>query len=82
MQFLKLHLLNENSKNPSKNHVIIDQFIERITILPIYDSIPDYGKEKARLRKIGRMISDFDLLIGCTAVEKNLIMVTEKCKRF
>jgi tRNA(fMet)-specific endonuclease VapC len=28
------------------------------------------------------MISDFDLLIGCTAVDKDLIMVTENQKEF
>lgn len=28
------------------------------------------------------MISDFDLLIGCTALGNNLIMVTENTKEF
>jgi len=28
------------------------------------------------------MISDFDLLIGCTAVEKDMIMVTENVREF
>ncbi len=28
------------------------------------------------------MISDFDLLIGCTAIENQLIMVTENIKEF
>ena len=60
----------ENSNNPSKNHALINKFIDNITILPIYDSINLYGKEKARLRKKGIMISDFDLLIGSTSVEK------------
>jgi tRNA(fMet)-specific endonuclease VapC len=72
----------ENSKNPSKNHEIINQFVDQITILPIFDSILNYGKEKARLRKSGKMVSDFDLLIGCTAVEKGLVMVTENLKDF
>ena len=40
------------------------------------------GKEKARLRKAGIMISDFDLLIGCTSVENDLIMVTENIKEY
>jgi tRNA(fMet)-specific endonuclease VapC len=31
---------------------------------------------------MGEMLSDFDLLIGCTAVEKDLIMVTENLKDF
>ena len=72
----------ENSNNPSKNHALINKFIDNITILPIYDSINLYGKEKARLRKKGIMISDFDLLIGSTSVEKDLIMVTENVKEF
>lgn len=72
----------EYSDNPEKNHEIIDKFIKRITIIPIYDSIYFYGKEKARLRKSGNIISDFDLMIGCTSVESNLIMVTENIDEF
>ena len=72
----------ENSLTPQKNHVIIEEFSEQVTILPIYDSIYFYGKEKVRLRKLGTMISDFDLLIGCTAVEKGLIIVTENVREF
>ncbi len=72
----------ENSENPKKNHSIINQFVEQTTILPIYDSIYIYGKEKARMRKNGTAISDFDLLIGCTSVEKELIMVTENVREF
>jgi tRNA(fMet)-specific endonuclease VapC len=72
----------ENSDNPKKNHQIVDQFVEFLTILPILDAIPIYAKEKARLRKIGQMISDFDLLIACTALANNLIMVTENTREF
>jgi tRNA(fMet)-specific endonuclease VapC len=72
----------ENSDNPKKNYEIIEKFINQLTVLPIFDSIYIYGKEKSRLRKGGRMINDFDLLIGCTAVEKDLIMVTENVKEF
>jgi tRNA(fMet)-specific endonuclease VapC len=72
----------ENSNNPGKNNKIIEKFIEHITILPIFDAIPLYAKEKASLRKAGKMISDFDLLIGCTAIANNLIMVTENTREF
>ena len=72
----------ENSTNPEKNHKLIEILIEKITILPIFDSIMQYGKQKARLRKQGLMISDFDLFIGCTALENNLIMVTENSNEF
>lgn len=72
----------ENSNNPEKNYELINQFATQITVLPIFDSIRFYGKEKVRLRKKGTMISDFDLLIGCTAIEKDLIMVTENIREF
>ena len=72
----------ENSSNPEKNQKIIDAFLEQIKILPIFNTIPIYAKEKVRLRKKGLMISDFDLLIGTTAVENKLIMVTENIKEF
>jgi len=72
----------ENSSNPKRNLELIGVFTNQVIILPIFDAIYLYGKEKARLRSIGLMISDFDLLIGCTAVERNLIMVTENVKEF
>ncbi|HLU90248.1 MAG TPA: PIN domain-containing protein [Cyclobacteriaceae bacterium] len=72
----------ENSSNPRKNFDLIESFSDQVMILPIINAIYLYGKEKARLRSQGRMISDFDLLIGCTAVEKDLIMVTENMQEF
>ncbi len=72
----------EKSNNPKKNHSIIEQFISQLTIIPILDAIPLYGKEKVRLQKLGIMISDFDLLIGCTSIENEMVMVTENVKEF
>lgn len=72
----------ENSKNPQKNLDLIEVFANQVAVLPIFSAIYLYGKEKARLRSIGLQISDFDLLIGCTAIEKDLIMVTENLKEF
>jgi tRNA(fMet)-specific endonuclease VapC len=72
----------EKSDNPKKNHKLIEKFIGQLSILPIFDAIHTYGKEKARLQSEGKMISDFDLLIGCTSIENDLIMVTENIKEF
>ncbi|MFD2203869.1 type II toxin-antitoxin system VapC family toxin [Shivajiella indica] len=72
----------ENSKNPKKNLDLIEVFANQVVVLPIFGAIYLYGKEKARLKSIGLQISDFDLLIGCTAIEKDLIMVTENLKEF
>ena len=72
----------EKSDNPKKNHKLIEKFIGQLSILPIFDAIHTYGKEKARVQSEGKMISDFDLLIGCTSIENDLIMVTENIKEF
>ena len=72
----------EKSSNPEKNHKLIEQFSSQLAILPIFDAIQMYGKEKVRLQNLGKMISDFDLLIGCTAIENKLIMVTENTREF
>ena len=72
----------EKSNNPKKNHKLIEKFVSQLTILPIFDAIPIYGKEKARLQNEGKVISDFDLFIGCTSIENDLIMVTENVKEF
>lgn len=72
----------EKSSNTSKNLDLIEQFTDKITILPIYDGISFYGKEKARMKKQGNAISDFDLLIGSTSIVFNLVMVTENTKEF
>ncbi|GAB3008511.1 type II toxin-antitoxin system VapC family toxin [uncultured Cyclobacterium sp.] len=80
--FAELVFGAENSTNPKKNLELIEVFTDQVLILPIFNAIYLYGKEKARLRSIGLMISDFDLLIGCTAVDKDLIMVTENQKEF
>jgi len=70
----------ESSSDPKKNFKVIDKFAEQIKILPIFNAINIYAKEKARLRKKGTIISDFDILIGSTSIANGLIMVTENLK--
>jgi tRNA(fMet)-specific endonuclease VapC len=41
-----------------------------------------YAKEKARLRKEGNIIDDFDILIGCSAIANDLVLVTRNEKHF
>jgi tRNA(fMet)-specific endonuclease VapC len=72
----------ENSKNPEKNQKALDSFLTGIQIIPIFEAIDTYAKEKARLRKSGKTVDDFDLLIGCTAVAFDLTMVTNNTNHF
>ncbi|WP_235324535.1 PIN domain-containing protein [Pedobacter lusitanus] len=73
----------ENSDNPEKTHKAVDDFVNGLSIIPIIGSIRRDAKEKVRLRKMGKPINDeFDLLIGVTSVENNLVLVTDNVKDF
>lgn len=73
----------ENSNIPKKSHEALDSFLAGLSIIPIFSCINRYAKEKVRLRKIGTPMHDeFDLLIGVTATENNLILVTDNLKDF
>jgi len=72
----------ENSSNPEKHHELINSLIEDVSIIPIFDAIQTYGKQKSRLRKQGVLISDFDFLIGSTAIANDMVMVTQNTREF
>lgn len=72
----------ENSENQEKNRKTVDQFVSKFTIIPIFNSLDVYAKEKSRLRKKGLPLDDFDLLIGATAISNNLILVTRNVSDF
>ena len=80
---LELRYGAENSGDKIKSHKAVDVFIKGIVIIPIYGSIKKYAEEKVRLNKIGKPQNDeFDLLIGVTAIENKLTLVTENTKDF
>ena len=72
----------ENSEYPEKNRKALDNFLTGVQILPIFGALDNYAREKARLRKAGTRIDDFDLLIGVTSIINNLVMVTNNTLHF
>jgi tRNA(fMet)-specific endonuclease VapC len=70
------------SKARQKNQKALDNFLSGIQILPIFPALDTYATEKARLQKSGKIIDDFDLLIGATAVSFDLTMVTNNTNHF
>lgn len=72
----------ENSERPAKNKKALDDFLTGVQILPIFRALDLYAKEKARLRRAGTPIDDFDLLIGVTSVVHKLVMVTNNTNHF
>ena len=73
----------ESSDNPSTSYQAVEAFITGLSIIPIFGSSKRYAKEKVRLKKIGKPLHDeFDLLIGVTAIENKLILITDNQKDF
>lgn len=72
----------ENSEKKEKNQKTLDNFLSGIKVIPIFHSLELYAKEKARLRKEGTTVDDFDLLIGVTSITHNLTMVTNNTGHF
>jgi tRNA(fMet)-specific endonuclease VapC len=72
----------ENSESKEKNQEALDNFLTGVKIIPIFHSLGLYAKEKARLRKAGTPIDDFDILIAVTSLTHNLIMVTNNTEHF
>jgi tRNA(fMet)-specific endonuclease VapC len=70
------------SEAKEKNQKALDNFLSGIQILPIFPALDTYAAEKARLQKSGKIIDDFDLLIGATAVSFDLTMVTNNTSHF
>ena len=72
----------ENSEKPEENRIALIDFLTGVQLIPIFHSLDFYAKEKARLRKAGTPIDDFDLLIGVTSVSHSLTMVTNNTEHF
>jgi tRNA(fMet)-specific endonuclease VapC len=72
----------EKSQKKDKNIKVVEDFAEKITILPIFEAIRIYGKEKARLKTKGSIISDLDLFIGATAIVNDMTLITRNVREF
>ncbi len=72
----------EKSPDVKKKRQLIESAISNLEIIPIASSLNIFAREKARLSKAGMIISDFDLLIGATAIANDLILVTNNVKHF
>jgi len=70
------------SQQTEKNMKVVDDFAKKIEIIPILNSVKVSGKEKARLKSIGKTVGDLDLFIGATAIVNDMTMVTRNTREF
>lgn len=68
------------SSRKERHLELVKEFITLFTVLPIYPALPIFADAKSILRQQGKLIDDFDLLIGATAVKNDMILVTENLK--
>lgn len=70
------------STQKEKNIKTLEMFQAKFDILPIFPALDIYATEKARLKTKGKILDDFDLLIGSTAIFNNLTLVTKNISDF
>ena len=59
------------------------EFLASIEVLYLNEAIARiFAQERRRLRSIGALIGDFDLLIGATAIHHNLTLLTNNRRHF
>ena len=73
---------NHCSGRYEENREMLEDFLSQVNVIPFSDAIPLYAKERYRLRRNGLSIMDFDLIIACTSIVNNMIMVTNNAKHF
>ena len=53
------------SRDPAASRRVLSRFVAGMTVVPVDDEICDiFGRERGRLRRLGRTVGDFDLLIA------------------
>jgi tRNA(fMet)-specific endonuclease VapC len=75
-------ILGQLKGGPKYKDQPMKEFFDAITVIPVSPIIDRYAEEKARLTLMGKPTGELDLLIGCTAVAKKMIMVTENVDDF
>ena len=71
------------SNDPEGNEKALAEFLHDVTVLVIDEGTSRlFGKERGRLRAQGKRVSDFDLMIGVTALQHGLTLLTNNRKHF
>jgi tRNA(fMet)-specific endonuclease VapC len=73
----------ECSRRPAVNHQAIDGFLPFVAILSVDVTVAHtFSEVKARLRRDGKLIEDFDLINAATALVNRQTLVTNNTGHF
>jgi tRNA(fMet)-specific endonuclease VapC len=67
----------EASTRKNKNSYNLDRLLTKIKVIPFVNAIETFAREKAELKRNGKMIENFDIVIAATAIAHNLTLVTD-----
>jgi len=71
------------SYDPEESEKALKEFLTGVSILGIEEEICKiFGKERGRLRKEGKIVGDFDLLIASTCLHHNLTLLSNNVRHF
>jgi tRNA(fMet)-specific endonuclease VapC len=71
------------SRNPEKNEHGLEEFLQYVTLVNMDEETSRlFGKERGRLRAEGKLVADFDLIIGVTALQHGLTLLTNNRRHF
>ena len=71
------------SRNPIKRQADITKFLTWVEVLGLDEEVcRRFGQERDRLRKVGNLPGDMDLLIGATALRHNVTLLTNNRRHF
>lgn len=70
-------------RDPVRNEAVFTAFLVGVAILPVTSRISErFARIRGDLRRRGQLIGDLDILIGATALEYNLTVVTRNREHY
>jgi tRNA(fMet)-specific endonuclease VapC len=71
------------SGDPEESERGPSDFLKRVSLIGIdAETCKLFGKERGRLRALGKRVGDFDLMVGVTARQHDLILLTNNRRHF
>ncbi|HXJ93302.1 MAG TPA: type II toxin-antitoxin system VapC family toxin [Terriglobia bacterium] len=71
------------SRNPQQSEDGLHNFLRRVSFIGVdEETCKLFGKERGRLRAQGKLVADFDLMIGVTALQHDLTLLTNNRRHF
>ena len=70
-------------RDPRKTTEVFQRFLRSVVLLPLTQPImQQFARIRGELRRTGKIIGDFDILIASTAIQHHLTLVTRNIKDY